>query len=141
MKRRASRRLVVPVEKSQSGNSEHLSMTERSAEDTKPARRITYGEMSEWLKVPLSKSGVWLKLHQEFESPPLRHEKRLWAGNLFSWLRIGVRRELGVREAGDGTPQTEIGRPTGSGCVRSLSVICRKFLSNPACDYTRVRQI
>ncbi len=31
------------------------------------------GEMSEWLKVPLSKSGVWLKLHREFESPSLRH--------------------------------------------------------------------
>src|SRR5215203_3702689 len=36
------------------------------------------GEVSEWLMVPLSKSGV--RKHRGFESLPLRHTRACWIG-------------------------------------------------------------
>jgi hypothetical protein len=39
------------------------------------------GEVSEWLMVPLSKSGV--RKHRGFESHPLRHTRTSWTGQPF----------------------------------------------------------
>lgn len=52
--------------------------------------------------VPLSKSGVWLKLHREFESPPLRQENtvstgcRIFLANklLAPWFNLGIDKVL-----------------------------------------------
>src|SRR3989337_2255592 len=42
---------------------------------------LSRGEVSEWLMVPLSKSGV--RKHRGFESRPLRHSPSSWTANGF----------------------------------------------------------
>ena len=53
------------------------------------------GEVAEWLKAPLSKSGIPRKRDRGFESHPLRHEQGYISG--FYVLRRDVREAEGAR--------------------------------------------